>query len=158
MFADTLGSSTSGDSPLAIVWFEETSVPCLITYAAEEVTDKNDKHSSCNILSIIQALEGVRLAMLVQHDVVLDILDRRVRWQLVCRRKFTSKVLGFGLVDVNAGRLAVARWWRQELLICWGSQLFLTWRNGGSFRRRLDSQGWRFWLTVSHDESSFRWR
>ena len=78
MFADTLDNSTSDDYVLAIVQFQNSSFLCVITYAAEEVTNKDDKHSSCHILSVIQALEGMRLAMLVEDDVVLDLFDRRV--------------------------------------------------------------------------------
>lgn len=75
------------------------------TYAAEEVPDKDDKHSSGLVVAHIKALERSRLAMTVQHDVIFNHLLDIGRWQLVVRRQLAVKVLRLGLVDVDGSRL-----------------------------------------------------
>lgn len=42
-----------------------------ITYTAEKVSDKDDEHPAWGIVPRVQALESVRLAIMVEHGVSL---------------------------------------------------------------------------------------
>lgn len=42
-----------------------------LTYTTEEMSNENDKHSTCNIMPSIQALEGMRFSIAVKDRVSL---------------------------------------------------------------------------------------
>jgi hypothetical protein len=70
-------------------------------YPAEKVADKDHEHPPGHIVPGIERLEGMGLAIAVQHDVVLDLLKHLGRWQLIVRRDLAFKVLRPGLVDLE---------------------------------------------------------
>lgn len=77
----------------------------LITHAAEKVPDKDDEHPPGHVGPHVQALERPRLAVLVQHNVVLNHLLDLGRRQLVVGLQLAVKVLRPRLVDLERRRL-----------------------------------------------------
>ncbi len=70
-------------------------------YTAEEMADKNDKHAG---RGRIQALEGVGLALGVQHDQVVNLAEGGGRGEVVVGVDFAGKVEGVHAVVVCDGR------------------------------------------------------
>lgn len=70
-----------------------------MTYAAEEVADEDDEHPSRNVLPCVEALEGMRLAVAVEHDVFLNLLERLDRGEFVVGGELPLEVLRLCLVD-----------------------------------------------------------
>lgn len=74
-------------------------------YTAEEVAHKDDQHPARDIAPRIQALEGMRLAVPVQHDVVLDLAYRLGRRQLVVGQHLALEVARVLIVDIRLDAL-----------------------------------------------------
>ena len=88
------------------------------------MADEDHEHTSGNIGAAVQRFEGVRLAIAIQHDVVLDLLESLGRGQLVGRQDLALKVLGLGLIDFKVCARYGLSWYPLGLmwfvcLRCW---------------------------------------
>lgn len=72
-----------------------------ITHTAEEVADKDDEDATGDVVPGVEALERMRLAIAVQHDVVLYLVDDLARRQLPRRGDIALKVLRLRRVDLD---------------------------------------------------------
>lgn len=79
------------------------------TYTAEEVANKDDEHAAGYIVTTVDALECMRLAVGVQHCVVLQLAQGRLGREVVVRLDLASKVRRVHVLVNASSRLGRGR-------------------------------------------------
>lgn len=115
------------------------------TYTAEKVADEYYQDSSGAVGTVVKALEGMRLAVLVEQHIVGNASERGIRGYLIVGRNLAVKILR--LVDDDARRRrrlwrGICLWWRGASCVSDGSRSLL---------RSCSGRHSRVGLGISHD-------